>query len=261
VPRVDFTHIQLLKLYKAIEESGYEWKSFMDLNDDSVIPSKTVILRHDVDHFPKRALECALLENQKSIFSTYFFRKKQFLRNTGVIKKIIELGHFVGYHYENLADFNGNEDQAINDFEYTIKFIRQDFELKWISAHGSPTARVNNQSIWSKSGALTFNLTDISNPEIYKKFFYLTDTGRTWNSEVFNLRDRAYQKSNGYISDGSTSSIIGGFKKGLFPNQIIINIHPQRWNHKPGPWLGELLMQSVKNPFKYAIGRWRGIVD
>jgi hypothetical protein len=261
VPQIDFTHIQLLKLYKAIEESGYEWKSYKDLNSNSSIPSKTVILRHDVDQFPKRALECALLEKQNSIVSTYFFRKKHFLRNTGVIKKIIELGHFVGYHYENLADFNGNVDQAILDFENTIKFIRQDFEIKWISAHGSPMTRFNNQSIWSKSDALTYNLIDISNPEIYKKNFYLTDTGRSWNNEEFNLRDRAYQNSNGFISDGTTSSIIDGFKKELFPDQIIINVHPQRWNHKLGPWLGELLMQSVKNPFKYAIGRWRGIIN
>jgi len=261
VPQIDFTHSQLLKLYKAIEESGYEWKSFKELNGNSSIPSKTVILRHDVDQYPQRALACALLENRNSIASTYFFRKKHFLRNTDVIKKIIELGHFVGYHYENLADFNGNADQAINDFEHTIKFIRQDFELKWISAHGSPIARVNNQSIWSKSYALAYDLTDISNLEIYKKYFYLTDTGRSWNSIAFNLRDRAYHKLNGYVSDGTTSSIIDGLKKGLFPEQIIINVHPQRWNRKLGPWLGELVMQSVKNPIKYAFGRWRGIIN
>ena len=259
--QIDFTHIQLLKLYKAIEESGYNWKSFRDLISNSSIPSKTVILRHDVDQFPQRALACALLENQNSIASTYFFRKKHFLRNTGVIKNIIELGHFVGYHYENLADFKGNADQAILDFEHTIKFIRQDFEIKWISAHGSPMTRFNNQSLWSKSNALTYDLVDISNPEIYKKNLYLTDTGRSWNNEAFNLRDRAYQKSNGFISDGTTSAIIDGFKKGLFPDQIIINVHPQRWNNKLGPWLGELLMQTLKNPFKYAIGRWRGIIN
>lgn len=261
MPQVDFTHSQLLKLYKTIEESGYEWKSFMDLNGDSGIPSKTVILRHDVDQFSKRALECALLENQNSIVSTYFFRKKHFLRNTCVINKIIELGHFVGYHYENLADFNGNIDKAIHDFGSTVKIIRQDFEIHWISVHGSPISRVNNQAIWSKLDTLAYELIDISNPEIYKKYFYLTDTGRSWNSKAFNLRDKAYQALDGFITNGSTNSIIDGFKKGLFPNQIIINIHPQRWNQKPGPWLGEWVIQSLKNPIKYAIGRWRGIID
>ncbi len=36
----------------------------------------------------------------------------------------------------------------------------------------------------------------------------------------------------------------------FFPNQAMLNFHPQRWNDKPVPWLKELVFQNIKNQGK-----------
>jgi hypothetical protein len=44
--------------------------------------------------------------------------------------------------------------------------------------------------------------------------------------------------------------IIEAAEKGLLPDKIIINMHPQRWTDEPLPWVKELVGQNVKNVIK-----------
>jgi len=34
------------------------------------------------------------------------------------------------------------------------------------------------------------------------------------------------------------------------PDQIMINVHPQRWDNRMFPWVRELLLQNLKNVVK-----------
>ena len=45
-------------------------------------------------------------------------------------------------------------------------------------------------------------------------------------------------------------NIIDAVEKGLLPDKIMLNTHPQRWNDKPWPWVKELVWQNVKNVVK-----------
>jgi len=47
-----------------------------------------------------------------------------------------------------------------------------------------------------------------------------------------------------------TWDIIEVADKGLLPDKVMINIHPQRWNDKPWPWVKEFVGQNVKNIIK-----------
>ena len=47
-----------------------------------------------------------------------------------------------------------------------------------------------------------------------------------------------------------TWDIIEAVEKGLLPDKIMSNTHPQRWDDRFGPWVKELVWQNVKNVVK-----------
>ena len=47
-----------------------------------------------------------------------------------------------------------------------------------------------------------------------------------------------------------TEDIIEAAEKGLLPDKIMLNVHPQRWDDKPWPWVKGLVWQNVKNVVK-----------
>jgi len=49
----------------------------------------------------------------------------------------------------------------------------------------------------------------------------------------------------------STFDIIEAAEKGLLPDKIMLNTHPQRWDDNPLEWAKELIWQNVKNVVKY----------
>ena len=59
------------------------------------------------------------------------------------------------------------------------------------------------------------------------------------------------------LSFHSTWDIIKAADRGLLPDKIIINVHPQRWTDRFGPWLSELIKQNVKNVIKKWMIAWR----
>ena len=52
-----------------------------------------------------------------------------------------------------------------------------------------------------------------------------------------------------------TWDIIEAAEKGLLPDKVMLNIHPQRWDDRFGPWMKELVWQNVKNVVKRIIIR------
>ena len=47
-----------------------------------------------------------------------------------------------------------------------------------------------------------------------------------------------------------TWDIIAAAEKGLLPDKIMLNTHPQRWDDRFAPWVKELVWQNVKNVVK-----------
>jgi hypothetical protein len=100
----DFTLKAYKKLLQELLINGY---SFQTLQDFIQHPeAKTVILRHDVDRLPENSLKMAKLEHELGIGSTYYFRAVPESWDEAIIKKIAEMGHEIGYHYENLSEMN-----------------------------------------------------------------------------------------------------------------------------------------------------------
>jgi hypothetical protein len=111
-------------------------------------PESFCLIRHDVDRRPKKALQMARLETSFQIHSTYYFRTKRHVFKPEIIKKISDLGHEIGYHYEGLSDKKGNLDHALRDFEYNLKKLREIVPVKTVSMHGSPLSTIDNRDMW-----------------------------------------------------------------------------------------------------------------
>jgi hypothetical protein len=54
-----------------------------------------------------------------------------------------------------------------------------------------------------------------------------------------------HQQSTVNFSFRHTKDIIKAIEAGSFPNQVMITVHPQRWNDAILPWAKELVLQKV----------------
>jgi len=123
--------------------------------------------------------------------------------------------------------------------------------------HGSPLSKFDNRLIWTKYDYKKLNI--IAEPYLdinFDKMYYLTDTGRRWDGNLYNVRDRTIKENpitNPFFLElnfHSTEDIINALNTQKFPKQVMINFHPQRWNNRFIPWAKELLWQNMKNQVK-----------
>jgi len=292
---MDFTLDIYRSLLIALNSRGYEFRSFEAFNPEE--RGRIVVLRHDVDRSPQNALKMARVEKELSVKASYHFRAGKSGFDTRIIREIAGMGHEIGYHYEDLShaakilsrrEKSGNRlfEKAFGMFINNLRNLKAIYPVKVISMHGSPLSIFDNRKLWKyfsyrEYGVICEPYFDIS----LNNALYLTDTGRRWNSERANLRDRALTGAAGLqagkaLYEGwcvkpvegsamnmtqqakelqasyrfrSTGMLINNIYKGTVPDKIIISTHPQRWNKGGLPWLKELVMQNIKNSLKVVL--------
>lgn len=80
----------------------------------------------------------------------------------------------------------------------------------------------------------------------FNEFAYFTDTGRRWNNDKYNIRDKVESKYN--FDFKNTQDIIDNVDK--LPDKIMFTIHPERWTDDLFPWTKNLIVQNIKNVVK-----------
>lgn len=247
----DFTLRKYRELLKSALESGYVVIPFRAYLSAQRLPERFIILRHDVDQHPKRAVLMGLVEKRLGVSASYYFRNTPLVFHPEYIRKLSDLGHEIGYHYENLSRCRGNHQKAIQEFREWLEAFRMIVPVETICPHGSPLSRFNNSRLWQEREYEAWNISgDISRDTDFSTIIYLTDTGRSWNSRS-NRRDRVKQNSDFQIE--STSDFIQAFQSGHCPPFMMINIHPQRWTNNPVIWVWEKWSQVFKNILKYTL--------
>ncbi len=245
---MDFTHNQYKALLRSINNSTFKVAPYCEYAKNQ--QSRTIVLRHDVDKKPTKALRMARIEAEFGIKSTYYFRKSTF--DLHIIKEIVALGHEVGYHYEELALCKGNVEQAIELFIHNITFFRQYVSINTIAMHGSPLSKFDNRNLWKKN--FSYRDFDIE-AEPYFDFIgknnhvYFTDTGRSWNS-ISSIRDVSQSLYNSRLSTIYSTIDLINYINSEPEKSIMISVHPQRWNADYFLWLIELIWQNTKNIVK-----------
>ena len=175
------------------------------------------------------------------------------------IQEIKELGHEIGYHYEDLTLARGNKEKAINLFETNLKLLRRLYPVSTICMHGSPMSKWNNLDIWQNYNFRTFDIIGEPNFDIdFTEVFYLTDTGMAWNKDKYAVRD--ISRGNFDITIKRTNDIIAALNNRKLPNMVMINTHPQRWSNNIMEWAWEKFSQTLKNQIKRLVkNRIKGI--
>lgn len=245
----DFTLFKYKQLCKTIIESNYSLFTVRDYIQKPFV-SSSIILRHDVDRKIDQALDMASLEQSLGIKATYYFRMRPKVFNPDIIKKIENMGHEIGYHYEVLDKTNGNIELAVRMFKEELNVFREIADVKTACMHGNPYTKWLNRDIWQKYDFRDFGI--IGEPYLsidFNSVLYLSDTGRSWKNS-FNLKDTVSSPFREVIN--STDEIIKLIVIKKYP-AICISTHPNRWNNSPKDWLFELVWQNVKNMGKQGI--------
>ncbi|HOS71911.1 MAG TPA: hypothetical protein PLZ75_05620 [Bacteroidales bacterium] len=221
----------------------------------------------------------AQLENKFGIKGTYYFRITPESFDENIIKQIYDLGHEIGYHYEdvsliaktrsifNVQRYNTNRDKAllikasIDSFSKNLAKLRRIVPVETVCMHGSPLSKWDNRLLWKYYNYRDFGIK--GEPYFDTDFgevFYLTDTGRRWDGEAFSVRDKTTRKETNKTSGTeaikggnslhSTFDIINALKENRLPEKIMLTVHPQRWDSRPLVWFRELIWQNVKNIVK-----------
>ncbi|APF20135.1 hypothetical protein Calab_0553 [Caldithrix abyssi DSM 13497] len=191
-------------------------------------PSKLIILRHDVDRIPENALQTAIIEHELGIQGTYYFRVVPESYDLQIMDKIAELGHEIGYHYEDvdlaiknyelrITNYELQKDELIDaayeSFCENLEMFRKNFDIKTICMHGSPRSKYDNKLIWSKYDYRELGI--IGEPYFdidFTEFAYYTDTGRRWDGNSVSVRDKVDSRQ---YAVGSRQNLVNSKEYGV----------------------------------------------
>jgi len=168
---------------------------------------------------PLNSLHTAEIENSLGIQGSYYFRIVPQSFNEKIIKQIADLGHEIGYHYEEMDTVyrkwkmeNGKwkreikEEELIDEayelFCRNLEKMRQVADIKTICMHGSPLSKFDNKAIWEKYNYRDLGI--IGEPYFdinWNEWGYLTDTGRRWDAGAASVRDKVGSKEEGVNSN------------------------------------------------------------
>lgn len=239
----DFTLTKYRELLNALLQSG-----------------KPFSLRHDVDKLPQRSLAMARLEASMGLKAVYYFRCLPCSYNEQVIRKMVSLGHEIGYHYEDMSLTGGDPDLAIRHFREWLAIFRTFYPVHRICMHGAPTSKWDGRELWKyydyhQEGIDYEPYFD----EDYSRSLYLTDTGRAWDGYKVSVRDKVPEQEQ-YIREGlvfhSTDELIAALLDSHSTlctssyQTLCLTTHPQRWTDSLWGWFAEWCGQNGKNIIK-----------
>ena len=86
--------------YRGVPVGAFRQLVGEGLGDDPA-GRRLLVLRHDIDSSPELSLAFAAIEERMGVRGSYFFRLSTI--DVGIMRRLAEAGHEVGYHYEELA--------------------------------------------------------------------------------------------------------------------------------------------------------------
>ena len=259
---MDFTLRKYEELLQKLVDCQYNFVTFETYCQQKVTLGRLpfVILRHDVDLKAVNSLVTAQIEHSLGIQASYYFRVVPQSNKPEIIKAIANLGHEIGYHYEDMSICEGDTQKAIAHFEKQLAYFRQFYHVKTICMHGAPRSRFDGKELWKSFDYHDYGI--IGEPYFdvdFSHVFYLTDTGRRWDGFNVSLRDKVPVYQDEWVRQGlvyhSTDDIIRAVESGNFPKRLMMTTHPQRWTEQRSEWLWEYLSQSAKNVVKRLMKR------
>ncbi len=187
----DFTYDSLVQMYIDLLQK-YKVVSF----SEGLISRECslLVIRHDIDIMPGRALRMGLIEKDLGIKSAYFFMTDNPIYNIFsdqtqyVMQKLREYGHEIGLHYDRASELLGGKTDI-----HTVKEILQSrlsYQFDLISFH-KPDQDTSKEKY-------LFGMLNVFSEYLLKKFKYFSDSYGEWRfghplqSEEFDLEKHLY---------------------------------------------------------------------
>lgn len=239
-----------------------QWESFCKKLDNAGINSITaaslldencdesfLVIKHDVETNPRKALELAKIENRYNHKGSYYVQGYLLKNknNISILKEIQRLGHEVSYHHDVMDSNKGDLNMAKKEFEDYIKLFKDnEFVIKTVCQHGNPVVERSgynsNRDFFRDLGIRNYfeDITEIMvslKDKTKADYKYISDAGYGWKV--------IYDPENNDIIDSSSKDLalsdLEGVLKYIQNNEsIILSTHPHRWNRS-------LLKAKAKN--------------
>ncbi len=251
----DFTLDAYMSVIAALQRAG--GPIFGVLHWLQQAPQRGAVIRHDVDRRPLNALAMARAEAAVGVHTTYYFRVVGSAYNKVVMRQVQDLGHEVGYHYEDLALAHGDSAAALRSFQAHLDDLRQAVDVRTAAMHGSPMSRINNLDLWQHASPSSFGLLGEAFLTVdYHGVHYFTDTGRSWGAGATNLRDRP----TGALAPKQpvqSSADLCRFIAAAHPQRIALSAHPERWDSSLPGWVIQGTKDRFINAAKVVVSKLR----
>jgi hypothetical protein len=244
-------------IIEAAKDAGYRVTTVKTLFDEPDISGPLVVIRHDVDRRPGNALAMAHAELEAGVLTSYYFRSVPVSFDESIIRQIAEMGHEVGYHYEDwhLAGFDVQKARA--SLAGNLERLRALADISTMCMHGSPLSSQNNMTIWDHIDYADYNVKDAVLDLDWAPYVYFGDTGRTFHSGgATNLRD--YLGDASHADDVRTSADVMAFLGERRSEHVHISTHPERWSDNTILWATQWSRDVAANTVKRMLKLVRG---
>ena len=270
---IDFTLRKYRELLISLQKKGYKFITFEQYCEQKQLASsphhliasspKWIILRHDVDLKAANSLATAQIEQELGIAASYYFRVVPESNQPEMIRAIADLGHEIGYHYEDMAIAHGDAEKAYAHFQEQLAYFRTYYPVRTICMHGAPTSQWDGKELWKKYNYRDLGIMGEPYFDVdFGQVFYLTDTGRCWDGYKVSVRDKIPVYQDQWNAQGlvyhTTDDIIKAAEQSSLPPRIMMTTHPQRWTDNRRAWVKEIMIQNAKNVIKRLIIKTKG---
>ena len=228
---VEFTLDRWRSILDRLRSVGYAFCGY-----DEAIAAGDVLLRHDVDLSPERAVEIARIERELGITATYFVLLGSPLYNPfdgpvrEAFEEIAELGHDVGLHFSTHQHWPATEPPT--ESELVARVRDEQAALSTIVADPISTVSFHVPPPWVL--ARTFEGVDSTyEPRFFDEIDYLADSEQRWRKQGLEIPD-----------DGR-------------PLQVLI--HPGLWGEEDGSFeerIEAAVADADRRAREYALSRY-----
>ena len=222
-----FTHAAYAYLLDAIDDAGHETLTVREYLSPGRLPERFVVLRHDVDRKPRRAEALARLETDLGVSASYYFHPSAF-RETRA-ERVEDLGHEVGYHYDDVATARGDLHTARALFTNNLRVFRRACDVDTVSPHAAALSPHENASLWERGPSFEqFDLLGDADRSVdYVDLAFLSDAGRTFRERPAD-RARALGEQDQAPTADTVDDLAARFREGAIERACLLT-HPRRW--------------------------------
>jgi len=178
---IEFTFRWCRSFLERLLAEGYRFRSY-----DEGVASGDVLLRHDVDLSPERAVRMARMERDLGVSSTYFFLLGTPLYNPfqapvrDAIREVESLGHDVGLHFSTYQYWPASRPPPESDIAEAV--AREQGVLETIVGTVVPTVSFHLPPPWVMER--TFEaFPSTFEPRFFGDIAYLADSRQRWRHD------------------------------------------------------------------------------